>query len=221
MIEIQNLQFHYQQKSPLLRIPEFQVAQGEKVFLFGPSGSGKTTLLELLAGISQCQSGKIKVAGSDLATMPAQERDHFRAQNIGVIFQSFNLVPFLTVWQNIELPSLFQGQGHKDQGQALKIIERLGLQKLVQQKASELSVGQQQRVAVARALYQAPKVILADEPTSALDYDHREKFLNLLFELAAEQNITILFVSHDRSIAKLFDRQVSLLEINEVKYDLA
>lgn len=220
MIHVQNLQFQYPNKSLLLDIPEFQVATGERVFLYGPSGSGKTTFLEILSGISEARHGKVQVNGLELSQMNSKQRDDFRAKNIGMIFQSFNLIPFLSVQQNIELPHLFHNEV-KNRDSLREIVRRLGLEKLLQQKATELSVGQQQRVAVARTLFQSPRIILADEPTSALDYDHRENFLKLLFELAQELKITILFVSHDRTLAQLFDRQVSLLELNRVPYDLA
>lgn len=214
MIHISGLKFTYPGSAqPVLDIPEFQVQAGEKVFLFGPSGSGKTTFLEILAGILQPQSGVTQVAGQDLGALTAAEKDKFRANNMGIIFQQFNLIPYLNVKENIELPFLFNGKP-KDESLQDKLLSRLGLTAFKNKPVSELSTGQQQRVAVVRALVIQPQLIIADEPTSALDYDHREKFLALLFELCAEQKATLIFVSHDRSIQKMFSRSQSLLDLN-------
>lgn len=219
---IENLEFSYHAE-PLLSLKHIEVQSGEVVFLYGPSGSGKSTFLELLSGVLKPKSGSLKVAGKDLAQMSLAELDQFRAEHIGYIFQSFNLIPYLSVIENIELPFLFQSrlQSENERSEYLlwrdQLIEKLGLSDFVQRPVSQLSVGQQQRVAVARALLKKPQLILADEPTSALDYDHREKFLNLMFELCRQQKTTVLFVSHDRSIEKLFDRSVSLAEVNQVR----
>lgn len=214
MIQISNLKFSYSGSAqPVLDIPEFQVRAGEKVFLFGPSGSGKTTFLEILAGILQPQSGVTKVAGQDLVGLTASEKDQFRAQHMGIIFQQFNLIPYLNIKENIDLPFLFN-EKHKDEKLQEKLLARLGLTAMKEKLVTELSTGQQQRVAVVRALSTRPQLIIADEPTSALDYDHREKFLTLLFELCDEQNATLIFVSHDRSIQQLFSRSQSLLDLN-------
>lgn len=213
-LQIKNLKFSYGDHS-ILDIPQFELKKGEAVFLLGPSGSGKSTLLELIAGILKPVSGDLLVNEENISQLNLAQLDHFRAENIGYIFQSFNLVPFLSVLENIQLPFLFQKKAH-DENLLSSLIERLGLKAFVKRPVSQLSVGQQQRVAVARALLKRPKLILADEPTSALDYDHRENFLKLLFELCRQHQITLLFVSHDRSIEKLFDRAVNLKEINRV-----
>ena len=213
-LQIKNLEFSYGDHR-ILQIPHFEIQKGEKVFLLGPSGSGKSTLLELIAGILKPASGDLVLNGENISQLNLSQLDHFRAENIGYIFQSFNLIPFLSVIENIQLPFLFQKKSY-DEGLLKNLIERLGLISFVNRAVSQLSVGQQQRVAVAHALLKRPKLILADEPTSALDYDHREGFLKLLFELCQQEKITVLFVSHDRSIEKLFDRAVNMKEINKV-----
>lgn len=215
MIDILNLKFSYGE-TPILQIPQLQVKRGEVIFLYGPSGSGKSTLLELIAGVLQCGRGELNVCGRDLGAMTLTELDRFRAEEIGYIFQSFNLIPYLSVTENIILPFLFQ-KNEVDQNELIALIKNLGLEKFMNRPVAQLSVGQQQRVAVARALIKKPKLILADEPTSALDYNHRENFLKILFELCRSHGTTVLFVSHDLSIEKLFDRSVSLLELNLVK----
>jgi putative ABC transport system ATP-binding protein len=214
-LQIKNLQFAYGVQ-PILNIPNMDIATGEMVFLLGPSGSGKSTLLELIAGILKPGQGELSVCGENLARMNLAQLDHFRAENIGYIFQSFNLIPFLSVHENIQLPFLFQNH-QVDEKLLSHLLDRLDLKELVDRAVSQLSVGQQQRVAVARALLKRPRLILADEPTSALDYDRREGFLKLLFELCREEKITVLFVSHDRSIEKLFDRVINLKDINQVR----
>lgn len=217
MIEISGLKFTYPGASqPVLDIPEFKLMAGERFFLFGPSGSGKTTFLEVLAGILWPQDGKVNVNGVNLVGLSAAEKDRFRALHLGIIFQQFNLIPYLNVKENIDLPFLFNGKT-KDETLQDRLLSKLGLGHLKDKVVSELSTGQQQRVAVVRALCSKPELIIADEPTSALDYDHREKFLSLLFELCEEQKTTLVFVSHDRSIQKLFSRSASLLDLNRVK----
>ena len=216
-IEINNLKFSYSQ-SPILDIATFDVKTAEIVFLFGPSGSGKSTLLELIAGVLKSQSGELNVCGKNLSHLSLAELDHFRAENIGYIFQNFNLIPYLSVLENIVLPFLFQKQD-VDQIELKSLIKNLGLESFVNRPVAQLSVGQQQRVAVARALIKKPKIILADEPTSALDYNHRENFLKILFNLCRAHKTTVLFVSHDLSIEKLFDRSISLVKVNHVKFE--
>ncbi len=213
-LQARKLEFSYGRQK-VISISEFQINQGEMVFLFGPSGSGKSTLLELIAGVLQPTGGDLILNGENISKLSLTALDHFRAKNIGYIFQSFNLIPFLSVQENIQLPFLFQD--HKMDPNLLQhLVDRLGLTNFINRPVSQLSVGQQQRVAVARALLKKPKLILADEPTSALDYDHREGFLKLLFELCRQEKTTVLFVSHDRGIEKLFDRAINLKEINQV-----
>jgi putative ABC transport system ATP-binding protein len=218
-IQIKNLKFGYGDQ-PILNIPTFEVKKGEILFLQGPSGSGKSTLLELMAGVLKSQMGQLKICGYDLAEMETSDLDKFRSQHVGYIFQSFNLIPYLTVLQNIELPFLFNKQSRAKAeftADLQSLLSSLGLEKFLQRKVSQLSVGQQQRVAVARALIKTPSIILADEPTSALDHEHRENFLKILFDLCRKNNTTVVFVSHDLSIEKYFDRSIRLNEINQVQ----
>ncbi|MES2801884.1 MAG: ABC transporter ATP-binding protein [Bdellovibrionota bacterium] len=218
VIQIKDLSFSYgADTKPVLLIPHLTITKNEAIFLFGPSGSGKTTLLEILAGVITGQKGEVEILGQKTQLMSLSERDRFRSNHIGYIFQQFNLIPYLTVKENILLPFTFS---EKKLNSALyeKIVSALGLAEYADQLASKLSVGQQQRVAAARALVIEPEIILADEPTSALDSDHREKFLEILFTLVKDQGSTLIFVSHDRSIQNLFDRQLSLSDVNVVRH---
>lgn len=224
VVELSDIEFTYPSSSqPTLKLPSLTAARGEKLFIHGPSGCGKTTLLEILAGVLVPQKGRATLLGTDLVQASPPARDRFRAAHVGYIFQSFNLIPYLNVDENISLPlHLSQARRAKvPAGDEKKEIHRLcanlGVESLLGKPVAELSVGQQQRVAAARALLGSPEIVLADEPTSALDYDHREKFVKLLFDVAAAANTTILFVSHDRTLEKLFDRTVSLAELNEAR----
>lgn len=221
-IRLENLKFKYPGVSKFtLDIPQLTLEKNRKAFLFGPSGCGKTTLLETLAGVLVPESGTVSVCGAELQTMSASERDHFRAAKIGYIFQNFNLIPYLTVLENITLPlSLSSARRKKvplqDEEQiVLSMCQKLGIAEYLNKPVTELSIGQQQRVAAARALLGKPELILADEPTSSLDYDHREKFIRLLFEMCEQSQTSILFVSHDRALEKLFDQSISLVQINK------
>lgn len=222
VIHVKDLNFAYHAAHPVLKIPEFRVSSGEKIFLFGPSGSGKTTFLSQLTGVLTPQQGAVHVLGSLLSGLSESRRDRFRGEHIGYIFQMLNLIPYLNVRENIELPCRIHRRrrdrvGAAKVGESLRrICSHLGIEALLEKRVTELSVGQQQRVAAARALLGRPEIIIADEPTSALDTDLREDFLRLLFEECAEAASTLIFVSHDRSLAPLFDRHVSLPEINRV-----
>jgi putative ABC transport system ATP-binding protein len=205
---------------PTLDKINFDLLLGEKVFLYGPSGSGKTTLLELLAGVLTPINGEYTFKGKNISQKNEVERDAFRGTHIGYIFQSFNLLPYLTVLENVTLSSHLYPErgGFKSASevteQAIHLLKSLGMEAVIHSQSNQISVGQQQRVAVARALMGNPELILADEPTSSLDFDHREKFLKLLFEMCEQKKCTLLFVSHDRSIEKLFDRSISLVGMN-------
>ncbi|WXL26521.1 ABC transporter ATP-binding protein [Ectopseudomonas mendocina] len=224
LIHLSELGFAWPGQPELLDIPEFTLHKGESLFLKGPSGSGKTTLLGLLGGVQKPGRGSIRLLDQELSTLPASRRDRFRVDHIGYIFQQFNLLPFLSVQENIELPCHFSKaraerarQRYGSVHEACKaLLEHLGLNRseLLQRKAGELSIGQQQRVAAARALIGQPELVIADEPTSALDADTREAFINLLFAECRNAGSSLLFVSHDQSLAPLFDRNVSLAELN-------
>jgi putative ABC transport system ATP-binding protein len=219
-LDLENVTFAYGRRPPVLHLHRLKIEREGRVFLFGPSGSGKTTLLGLLAGVLTANSGRVSVLSQDLTAMSGPQRDAFRGTHLGYIFQLFNLISYLTVEENIALPcrlhpARLQRLGRVPLADAVgSIAERLGIAALLKRNVMELSVGQQQRVAAARALLCAPEVVIADEPTSSLDYDHRERFIEMLFENCAAARSTLIFVSHDRSLMPLFSQQVSLAEIN-------
>jgi putative ABC transport system ATP-binding protein len=217
LVHLSQIEFSYPGATlPTLRIPEFTVEAGERIFLFGPSGTGKSTFLEILAGVLVPQIGEVRLLGQKLHEMSPAARDQFRADHVGYVFQSFNLIPYLNVRENIELPLHISARRRSRlklasvNVEVRRLAEGLGIGELLERSVTELSVGQQQRVAVARALIGSPEIILADEPTSALDMDHRARFLKLLFSMAKESGTTVLFVSHDRSIQDLFSRAMAL-----------
>jgi putative ABC transport system ATP-binding protein len=211
----------------VLEVPELRIDRGERVFIFGPSGSGKTTLLGVLAGVLAADAGSVRILGSDLAVMSAGARDAFRAEHVGYIFQMFNLIPYLTVVENITLPCKLNRRRRARLGRvapedaAEVLANRLEIGDHLHAPVTELSVGQQQRVAAARALIAAPELVIADEPTSSLDADRRTRFLELLFEICRDAGSTLAFVSHDRHLLPLFDRGLSLPELNRVHDRLA
>ncbi len=224
LIELSDLGFAWPGQAELLDIPAFTLQRGESLFLKGPSGSGKTTLLGLLGGVQKPQRGHIQVLGQNLSQLSACARDRFRVDHTGYIFQQFNLLPFLSVRENVQLPCHFsrlraqrarQRHGSVDQATVI-LLAHLGLDQpdLLERRADALSIGQQQRVAAARALIGQPELVIADEPTSALDADARAAFLQLLFAECREAGSSLLFVSHDQSLAPRFDRSLSLAELN-------
>ena len=219
LIEAQGLRFGWPgDPAPCIAIEHFAVQPGETLFLHGPSGSGKSTLLSLLAGVLVAQAGQVRLLGRDWAAMRAGARDAHRVAHVGYIFQQFNLLPYLSVMDNVLLPLRFsarrRAQGSRAQAEAL--LTRMGLPApLWRRPALHLSVGQQQRVAAARALVGRPELVIADEPTSALDEDRRDAFLDVLLGACAEHGSALVFVSHDQRIAARFARQVSLGAINQ------
>ncbi|MGH1487313.1 MAG: ABC transporter ATP-binding protein [Cellvibrionaceae bacterium] len=216
IITLNDLSFRWSaQAAPTISVAEWHIDKGQSIFLYGRSGSGKSTLLNILAGILQPEHGSVDILGKDLVQMSQQQKDRFRAQHIGVIFQQFNLIPYMSVSENIQLSQYF-AQTHPDKSRVSMLLNQLGLDdSYLNQKASQLSVGQQQRVAVARALYHQPEIIIADEPTSALDAETRDEFIKLLLEQAQTNNSTILFVSHDKSLQKHFDHSIDLQDLNQ------
>ncbi|RUO80656.1 methionine ABC transporter ATP-binding protein [Idiomarina tyrosinivorans] len=221
-IALSDVKFAWPQQPLTLDIPEWHVDRGARILLRGASGSGKSTLLSLLSGVQTPQQGSVVVEGQNLTQLSSHQRDIVRANHMGYIFQQFNLLPYLTAFDNVVLIARFskarrqqlQGKAH---AQAQQLLSRLGLTAAQQQSpAGNLSVGQQQRVAVARALLGNPPLIIADEPTSALDTQRRDAFLDVLLEMASEHNTTVLFVSHDPSLATHFDQHVELAQINQV-----
>jgi putative ABC transport system ATP-binding protein len=216
VIQLDKVRFAWQDKA-VLNIEHWRVTKGQKVFLYGPSGSGKSTLLNLLCGILTPQHGSIRILSQELTRLKAGARDRFRARHIGVIFQQFNLLPYMTVRQNIMLAAWFGRAESAEPGHLQQITGQLQLNSsILERKAGELSVGQQQRVAVARALLNHPEIIIADEPTSALDSELRDQFVDLLLECCEKNQATVVFVSHDKTLAGHFDQQQSLAELNSI-----
>ena len=225
VLSLQDVRFAWSKSAPvLLHVADFSVAPGEKVFLHGASGSGKTTLLNLSSGVLLPQQGKLQLLGHELTTMSCAARDRVRGAEVGYIFQMFNLLPAFTALENVCAPCYFsatkrqrvQAQGLSITAAAQQLLTALQLdpQQLTNQPVSRLSVGQQQRVAAARALLGAPPLIIADEPTSALDHDVREQFLELLFAQCQKFNTALLLVSHERELGARFDRSLALQDIN-------
>lgn len=220
-VRADGLTFGYAGGPAVIDVPEFTIGRGERVFLHGPSGSGKTTLLGLVAGVLRPPPGTLFVLDKDVGALSSPARDRLRASHIGYVFQMFNLIPYLNVRDNIALPVRINAerrsrmQGSLDEAVA-DAAAHLGIEELLGEKVTRLSVGQQQRVAAARALLGAPELIIADEPTSALDTDRRHAFLELLFRSVEDAGSTLLFVSHDLGLADEFDRSLSLGELNRV-----
>jgi putative ABC transport system ATP-binding protein len=229
-LELRDIEFAWpKQAKSLFVIPELSLQQGQTMFIGGPSGSGKSSLLSLITGIQLPRKGSCQVLGTSLSQLSASERDKFRGEHLGLIFQQFNLLPFLTVEENIELPSkLFASRFQKStqlfgsvQNHIDTLCNALHLQPSLRgRQARLLSVGEQQRVAAARALLGCPALIVADEPTSALDEDNKLDFLNLLLSTASAQNTSVVTVSHDMRIASKFD-QVFQMPPMETKHVLA
>lgn len=228
VVELNHAQFVWPgSESATINIAQLHIARGEHVFIKGPSGCGKSTLLALLTGINVLTSGSLSVLATDIANLPASRRDKFRADHIGYIFQQFNLLPYLNVLENVLIPCQFSDIRRNRVApnasmpllaeQAKTLLNRLHLPSSLHDKpVSELSIGQQQRVAAARALIGQPELVIADEPTSALDHDNRKAFIELLMEQANLANATLIFVSHDPTLEPLFDRTLNLPEINQV-----
>jgi len=208
--------------APTVAIDELTLDVGEHLFVRGASGSGKTTLLNLLAGIHVPTTGHVRLLGTDLGSLSPSGRDQFRADHIGVVFQQFNLLPYLSILENVTVSFAFSRRRRKTtpstevNATARRLLQSLNLpDELHASPVAELSVGQQQRVAVARALIGGPEILIADEPTSALDADNRDAFLDLLFQEVGAHGATLIFVSHDPALAGRFDRVIELTEAGE------
>jgi putative ABC transport system ATP-binding protein len=206
LLSIKQLKFSYTQE-PLLEVDSFELAK-ERCFVYGPSGFGKSTLLSLISGILDFQSGEIKLCGEDLKSLSNSKKDKLRGEKLGFIFQNFNLFSYLNVTQNILLPYKMHKRGSLEQ--AKQLIDRLGISKIKDQKANTLSLGQQQRVAAARALMGGPQLIIADEPTSALDSQNTKNFMELLIEAQEEQGFGLILVSHDERLKPYFNRELDI-----------
>ncbi len=222
-IEIHGLRFGYGSDDDILAIRELQVVASQRVFLFGPSGCGKSTLLAMIGGVLSPREGSVSVLGAELSGMKGADRDRIRADHVGFIFQQFNLVPYLSVVENVCLPCRYSTRRLQRavdtdgavEKSASRLLAALGIdENLRLRKSTDLSVGQQQRVAAARALIGQPELVVADEPTSALDADRRREFIDLLLSECNRSNSTVIFVSHDASLASNFDISIDLQSTN-------
>lgn len=218
-IQIDNLTFHYpQHRTATLEIPSWQVKLGEHLFLHGPSGSGKSTLLNLISGVLPHSSDAINVLDTRIGALSSRQRDRFRAEHLGYVFQRFNLIPYLSAIDNVRLACAFNPRQNNQsplEEQIQQLLSALGIeQPHWHQASSQLSVGQQQRVAIARAMIHRPQLLIVDEPTSSLDHHHRDAFMTLLLDQVNANDMTLLFVSHDQSLVPFFSRNQSLEEIN-------
>lgn len=223
VLEVTDISFCWSGRASFtLTVPNFSLGRGETVLLLGESGSGKSTLLSLICGTLLPDQGGIRVAGTDLTVLSGGARDKFRAEHVGVIFQQFNLLPFGSVADNILLPLRFAPERRRRvknaRSQAQSLCDDLGLPRgILDNKASALSVGQQQRVAVARALIGQPSLIIADEPTSALDANSQAAFLDLLFDQISGNASSLLMVSHDPRLGERFDRVIQIEDIAHIE----
>ena len=225
IVSVLGIGFGWRRDTPaVIEVDSLAIRRGERIFIEGPSGSGKSTLLSLLAGVVVPQSGQLTVLGKRIDQLRGAARDRFRSDHIGFIFQMFNLIPYLSVVENVTLPCRFSAtrkakavaRAGTVEAEAVRLLTHLDMTHgdLLRRSVTELSVGQQQRVAAARALMGAPEILIADEPTSSLDADRRAAFVRLLFEECADADTTLIFVSHDTSLESLFDRTIRLAEIN-------
>lgn len=222
-IGLSNVCFSYpkQQNSPVINISSWSIVAGEHVFIFGPSGSGKSTLLGLLSGLISPSEGEIMIHGQRLDKMTNNQQDKFRANHIGYVFQQFNLLPYLNAIDNIRLASHFSKSASKAsiQTEIKALLNSLNMpEKYWQQPISSLSIGQQQRIAIARALINKPVLLIADEPTSSLDRNNTDSFMALLMSIVESNDITLLFVSHDISLSHYFKRVESFNKINRIEH---
>jgi putative ABC transport system ATP-binding protein len=222
VVELTTVRFGWTNAAaPVVDIDALRIARGERVFLRGPSGSGKSTLLSLIAGVVTPDAGHIRLLGQDLGALSGAQRDRFRADHVGFIFQMFNLIPYLSVVENVTLPCGFSERRRARvregvEAEAVRLLAHLDMASpaVLRRPVTELSVGQQQRVAAARALIGAPELVIADEPTSSLDADRRTAFIDLLFRECAREQAALIFVSHDATLAPLFDRAIEFGDIN-------
>ncbi len=219
-INLSNVCFNYPEQAnvPILNIPAWSLGEGEDAFIYGPSGGGKSTLLGLLSGVLSATQGKVTVLGQALNNMSPRQRDKFRANHIGYVFQQFNLIPYLDAIDNIRLASYFAKSNRSLDNDIQTLLTTLNFPEQDWNKpVRNLSIGQQQRIAIARALINKPQILIADEPTSSLDQANRDNFMSLLMSIVKQHKITLLFVSHDMSLSHYFSRVESLNEINQLE----
>jgi putative ABC transport system ATP-binding protein len=219
MLFVENVKKSYREpdgsRLTILDVPQLMVAAGEQVVIRGRSGGGKTTLLNAIAGLTTVDEGRIVVNGTDVTRLPEAVRDRFRARNIGFVFQTFNLLAGFTALENVQLGMTFTGQ-QNDPKRAAELLDRVGLGHRLSHKPAALSVGEQQRVAVARALVNRPGLLLADEPTANIDPAHQQQVVDLLREACRAENVAMLLVTHSPEVAGQFERVEQLEELNRV-----
>jgi putative ABC transport system ATP-binding protein len=220
MIDIRELEFSYRRQGSdtapfAMRIDEFVVGQGTSTALVGPSGSGKTTLLGLIAGTLQANAGSINVCDQMISDLAEGDIGRFRIRHVGQVFQAFELLSYLTVIENVMLPWYVDGNGRKSEirERAASLLQGVGLSSKIDSRPGELSQGEQQRVAVCRAMLNNPTLLLADEPTGNLDQENKQNVVNLLVEQAASNNSTLLMVTHDESLLVSFDSVLDMRSI--------
>lgn len=201
-------------KLPILEIEHFELAQGEQVVLVGDSGGGKTTLLNVISGISSPDSGTVEISGYVLTKMAEAQRDRFRAERIGFVFQTFNLLSAFTALENVLLGMSFSGN-RGGRAHATELLDRVGLSHRLHHRPGMLSVGEQQRVAVARSLANKPSLLLADEPTANVDVKNQDTILKLIRDACSERNVSLLMVTHSQDVAAQFDRIEKLGDFNK------
>ncbi len=216
-LELKNVRKSYSlpdgSRLPILGISSFELKSGEQVALIGSSGGGKTTLLNSIAGITTIDEGAIRVDGTDITKLNEPTRDRFRAQRIGIVFQTFHLLPAFTALENVLLGMSFSGRANRTR--AKELLDRVGLGQRLNHRPSMLSVGEQQRVAVARSLANSPKLMLADEPTASVDQANQSKILELIRDACRENKISLLLVTHAPEVAAAFDRVETLSHFNQ------
>jgi putative ABC transport system ATP-binding protein len=217
VIETKNISKTYNPNSPIavhaLRGVNLQIEQGEFTVIVGPSGSGKSTLLNIIGGLDNPSEGEIQVGGEDISTLSDSKLIDFRRNNIGFVFQSYNLIPVLTAKENVEFVMLLQGRSQKERdARTMELLEAVGIGDKADKRPKELSGGQQQRVAVARALASKPKFVLADEPTANLDSKSTADLLDIMAKLNEEENITFVFSTHDKRVVDRAKRVITLVD---------
>ncbi|MBT1450106.1 ABC transporter ATP-binding protein [Glaciecola sp. XM2] len=220
-IQFEDLVYRYNKDSEHadVAVDDWKIHAGQHVFLRGQSGSGKSTLLNLLAGILKPDSGTIRILGEAFSDLSSRQRDAYRAKHIGVVYQQFNLIPFISVLKNVQLAAHFANTPTSQVEQFLNaLFPKLELPlDCLHKKASELSVGQQQRVAIARALANKPDILLVDEPTSALDASARDAFMKVLIDVTNKYGSTLIFVSHDAHLQSYFETVIDMQTLNTAR----
>ncbi len=218
-LELKNIKKSYREPDgnvlPILDIEHFQVGQAEQIALVGSSGGGKTTLLNVISGITTPDSGQVFIDGVEITRLPEAGRDRFRAERIGFVFQTFNLLAAFTALENVLLGMSFS-RGKADKQLAKDLLEKMGLGKRLSHRPSQLSVGEQQRVAIARSLANRPSLLLADEPTASVDPANQDTILKLIRDMCREFGVSLLLVTHAMEIAEQFDRVACLKDFNAV-----